>query len=577
MEMQIFWESGGKLLLGAIFVAVYALERFNTPKTNRSSTTAARYYAAASSYLGISLLIYWGLAQSPQLLDDLKQFIDIPLPEGADPKNPQEPVVEVAMLLSVLLCKIPILAQFDYKLRAFFQNLAEIPMEAIRFSKLIAKARFNPSAEMRDAIRFQLLENKIAEEDIQFDTINETSLHTAQALWVRITALKQGVDSWATQRGYAGFLQQRNKEYDSLNARYIQLNDLAKNYFSLLKSTNNDNVDNPLNKAVEDFRRNYVEQANTLADDLCQFVASGVLQCQLTHGNRIQAIHEIGFEMPQEVNNNSLSINRVLTLLSILVMLLLVNFIAFAHHSDSESLMIKATMIGTIFVISVVCATFPKGRWEFFRRDTDGTRPTAGYLFSGLLAVALAVPINVGFNSLIFLGKASTVVQHSQTTADSSTITPNATSGETISKDDNTAGKASAIARAWEKFSTYSYPWLFMAFASTVLTAFMVDNRPSRRISARQLRWLEAFGQATGTLLAACLVLWWLADIRPLGTIWDILVILLRVFMIGGVIGALVPSWYRKAMSVEPAPAKIDIVDLTDAPEGPFAQNPARS
>lgn len=577
MEMQILWASGGKLLLGGIFVAVYALERFNTPKTNRSSTTAARYYAAALSYLGISLLIYWGLAQSPQLLDDLKQFIDIPLPEGADPEAPREPVVEVAMLLSVLLCKIPILAQLDYKLRTFLQNLAEIPMEAIRFGRLIAKARFNPSAEMQEAIRIQLLDRKIAEQDIQFDTTNEATLHTPQALWVRITALKQGIDSWSTRRGYSGFLQQRNKEHVSLDARYSQLTDLAKNYFSLLDSTDNDNMDNPLNKAVEDFRRNYIEQANSLADDLSQFVASGVLQCELTHGNRIQTIQEIGFEMPQEANNNSLSINRVLTLLSILVMLLLVNFIAFAHNSDRQSLLIKAAMIGTIFMVSVVCATFPKGRWAFFRRGADGTRPTAGYLLSGLLAIALAIPVSLGFNSLIFLGKETNANPHSQTAVDSTAITPNEPIGQTVQNNDNVTDKPSAIARAWEKFSTYSYPWLFMAFASTVLTAFMVDNRPSRRFPATKLRWLEAFGQGIGSLLAVSLVLWWLADLRPIGGSWEIGVVLLRSFMIGGVIGALVPSWYRKAMSVQPAPAKIAIADINDDTEGPFAQNPAQS
>ena len=170
-----------------------------------------------------------------------------------------------------------------------------------------------------------------------------------------------------------------------------------------------------------------------------------------------------------------------MSLFSILVMLLLVNFIAFSNDGDRQSLLIKATMVAMIFVVTVVSATFPKGRWALFRRDAEGTRPMAGYLLSGLVAVTLAIPISVGFNSLIFLGKDKAASQHSQTTEDPTAVVAGEIIKDTLQINHNMTKEAqvSAITRAWKKFISYSYPWLLMTFVSTVLTAFMVQQTVS--------------------------------------------------------------------------------------------------
>ena len=70
------WEGGSAMarsdidiVLGVVLVALYASDRFNTPPTNRSSTTAARFYSAGGLYLCVTIGIYFLLLLGfPQLL-----------------------------------------------------------------------------------------------------------------------------------------------------------------------------------------------------------------------------------------------------------------------------------------------------------------------------------------------------------------------------------------------------------------------------------------------------------------------------------------------------------------------------
>ena len=61
------------MLLGAVLIVLYAMERFNTPYTIRATTTAGRYYAASGIYLSIYLATFYIFTRFPHLL----QLLDI--------------------------------------------------------------------------------------------------------------------------------------------------------------------------------------------------------------------------------------------------------------------------------------------------------------------------------------------------------------------------------------------------------------------------------------------------------------------------------------------------------------------
>jgi hypothetical protein len=128
----------------------------------------------------------------------------------------------------------------------------------------------------------------------------------------------------------------------------------------------------------------------------------------------------------------------------------------------------------------------------------------ACYLVSALLASGTALAINFGFKLLICLN----------------------------------------VSAAWEQFS-HAWPWTIMTFATTLVTAWLTDDRPSARWPASRLRWLEGLGQAALMAGTGWLVHFLLGEIggRPPA----LTSVLLLSAAIGFGIGYLVPSWYREA------------------------------
>src|SRR6185295_12001665 len=92
------------LVLGAVFVLFYAGTRFNTPSTNRSSTTAGRYFVGLFLYCLVGICFYVTLVAFPHLLD----FALFGHQMGSDtPTSKISLPLFVALLLTVLLPKIP--------------------------------------------------------------------------------------------------------------------------------------------------------------------------------------------------------------------------------------------------------------------------------------------------------------------------------------------------------------------------------------------------------------------------------------------------------------------------------------
>src|SRR5438552_15934028 len=94
------------LIVGAAFVLIYASQRFNTPSTNRSSTTAGRYYLGVLLYCLVGLIFYGIMVHAPYLVIFFAQGHPVDVPSAA--KELSSPLV-VALLLTVALAKVPLL------------------------------------------------------------------------------------------------------------------------------------------------------------------------------------------------------------------------------------------------------------------------------------------------------------------------------------------------------------------------------------------------------------------------------------------------------------------------------------
>jgi hypothetical protein len=328
--------------------------------------------------------------------------------------------------------------------------VAAIPYEVLRLSAALRRSSFQVSAERQQEIRANMQGNGFQSSDALF-----LESATPQYLWTKLTVLMKSLEDWESHPQFGGFAARFATDLEALRNRHKQLTSKAKNCFRLIRDHAGDTGIGQGDDAVAQFQADFVEQTTDLLQGTYDFIARGVLQCKLTHSARCEQLRALGFQ--GEVAPVELTLNELVALFTGVTVVLLAGFV-FGSSADGPSsleLFGRAATIGAIYCAAVWWALYPKDRWECAKRSAGDIRPVACYLGSALLASATALVMNLGFKVL--------------TCRD--------------------------FLIAWEQFS-HAWPWTVMTFATTVLTAWLADDRPSARWPASQLRWLEGLGQA---------------------------------------------------------------------------------
>lgn len=534
-----------KILYGALLIVIYAAERFNTPPTIRTSTTAGRYYAAATVYLLVYLTTFYVFTKYPKLLGLVMELFDINIDTSkAEVGSSDTGLILVALLLSLLVPKIPVISEIDTRLRRFLHRLAAIPYEAIRLSKEIQHSRYWVPSSVRDS-----LVDELEEQGFQHKTID--SHDPVIQGWVTIISLITQLKAWDHSHQFAIFVQERSGQFERIKEHYARLSRMARNAVALSDQANAQPELKALQDASNKFRSNLHSEQQALLREICDFISHGVLKTCFRYGSRQKMMNDMGFLDVGKDSSLGLSVNQTVMLFGLLLALVLGNFILFRPpDAGGERLLLMVTMIVSIYSAAVICAVAPKQRWSFFQYNQTDYYPTAGYLLSGLMAVITASAISVFFKTLIFV--ASPEVDEF----------------------------AAAFPRAWNQFTSESYPWLTMAFVTAVSTAFLIDWRRPSWIPARLSRFLDGVFQAAFLTMAASLVHWWLSSLSASGNfggrVPDLGTVMRNSAIVGFTLGFFVPTWYWSHTSSEKdAPEAAGPAETDDraTPETPHQGN----
>lgn len=195
-------------VVGGILVALYAFERINTPKISLETTTAERYWSMVLAYVAASLVLYFTLAMSLGLvgLQTLKKFEILP---GSI--NETSPPVLMALLLTLLLSKIPGLSKIDEAVRREFRNRASMSRIAGNLSHPLERSPMQLKASQQAAIVATLKGQGIGADDVIF--IDNGS---PQYVWTRISVLLTILRRWRTEPEYADFVNAFRAEWEAL-------------------------------------------------------------------------------------------------------------------------------------------------------------------------------------------------------------------------------------------------------------------------------------------------------------------------------------------------------------------------
>jgi hypothetical protein len=516
-----------QLGLGAAAVAAYAYKRFGTPSTIRSTTTALRYHTSAGLYYLMTLSIYFTLALSPEMcsflatamgVDTVLGMPTLALVEGLKKLSP---ALLAVIFITVVLPTLPFAKQVDGALRRSFQRMARIPNEVRRLSGRLKSASYDLTPERRAAVLDYLDANGFAAIDGQGNQ--------EWQLWLKLTNLVLIVRDWKTSGRFGDFVDDYQTELQAILDSYDAKRPLALEYFrltgpawlppGLADRADRAHFETRLDSLLKRYRRIFVAQCDDLLERICDFVGRAILHCNSTERARLKSMAALGFRPDFTTKPTADQIVLVYLILVVAVLLtlsLLSGLLPAPAGAASSRRFAMLLLIPTVHCLAILWAVYPKDVWEVSKVSEDGIRPYRFYLLAGGLAALTAAPVSIVLWSV-----------HLQSI-------------------DQAIGR---LAVGW--------PILLLSSGTAAFTAFNLDNREQRR-----LRWLEGVGQGGAQMLLAFAVAKFLllpnmsAAGRPM---WDTVnllgvpaPLLAMSFVIGCVIGLIVPSMYRSRRSRRP-------------------------
>jgi len=516
-----------EILFGVVLITIYAFERFNTPSNVRASTTAGRYYLSIFLYLLIYLVTFLVFTNYPGAAQSLRNMVsanDTEL-EGMlgglfDPSR-STPIF-VALVLSLLVPKLPLVTRLDEKLRKFLHKLALIPYEAIRRSNDLQAMDLTIPMDDRNAVTKELLPLGFKQSEIDFNSDDQLFRDS-----LKIVHLVLRIRSWDRQPQFMEFMQLRRDQLYRLDDHFDRYLAMIKNLVELERQVEKNPDIDALRETQANFRINMQGEYKAMLSDICDFISHAILACCLTKGNMTRITTELGFiEDRRGRSRLGRTVNQSLTLFSLLLLFVLTSFILLiGTRGDLERVLLIGTMVVSIYSAAVVCALFPKQAWSLFKCQED-YYPVAGYLLSGLMAMACSLVISLFFKTLIF------------------------------AKEEAVSGLVEPMKLAWRDFSQVSYPWILISLVAAISTAFLADWKVLNRGTGPKRRALDAVLQASVLMIASTVVYLWLIDIR-FTRVPSLQALLFNSGGIGLLIGFFVPSWYRNTYGRQDAREQI--------------------
>jgi hypothetical protein len=525
--------------VGALFVAFYGFERFRKPPSepgarqmaypSRATTTAASYYTAVLLYCGIGVLLYGTLLFSPSVLEKIWALV----PQlGAEVPTAlrHSPSVVVALLLTVLLSKVPALAALDDFVRTRLQHMAAIPYEVRRLALELKRASFRPASEDESAeITPALLAQGFEEAEVRLATGD-----TLLGRWFRLATLMRRLEAWEAEGGLREYFIDCPGELESLRERYEAIGAKVRRAYGLARTPEGEIPDARALAMLAAYREDVEGTMDALLRDLHDAISRAVLLCEYTEHRRARRLGALGFEVQVQPVGH-ISLNSLMLLFTLGSVLFLFVFSVMPSRRPEETpvdLLLRSVMIAAIYCVSLWCAVGPKSHWPAARRRPRGARPWAAYLLSALVAACAGAAVSLTVK----------VIYHA------------------------------SFSEAWTRFGQ-SLPWTFMTFAVAYAVAVMADDEPADLAAVglghRPLWLVEGVAMVAVMVPVALLVYRLLLDTAPVTRIPALTQVLTTVVIVSFSIGALVPSWYRQSpstmavprLAAAPAPALVTASD----------------
>jgi hypothetical protein len=409
-------------VLGVVCIAVYGIDRFNTPPIWRSTTTSLQYHFALFGYLLTVLFLFFIVAiilqNNPEAIDFFLFSANFGDSDAAVAALPASLIS--ALLFTTLLPNLPLLKKVDGGIQMFFREIGAIPRKARQLIKKLRNAEFETPTNIEQAVQA-----RISGQDLDGAAMIELQRQdprcdSMEASWVRISALFEKIehavamdeDTFAgneidfesgKQNSTSRFVRHQEQEYAAIKTAYgrqatmasIVLNparDTAANAPADFAGEGNGDFEAQWQRLKLSFR----QENEKLFREMTRLISCGVLNTKFRLRGAYDELTEWGFK---DLNREDarLTINDLVAVICTVFVFLFAYFLVLRGGQPDTPSRIPLLIVITLSMgAAIVCAIKPK-RWfpKFARRDEGGARKYAAYLVSGLVAVLFWAAFNI--------------------------------------------------------------------------------------------------------------------------------------------------------------------------------------
>ncbi len=515
--------------LGGIFVCVNAYRKFNTPATNRSTTTFAQFVIYGLLYCLAMALIYLFLTavldSSPETIQIARNFLNIAgqgnALDGIDFVNQSKPFIS-ALLVITVLPNAPWIKNFDRWLLQVFWDFGRIPYFVTQQAESLRQAGYiiDPG-KRKDLVVYA------TKYGIDIDVLALGNRDKGDFKWAKLASLQLSLDRWRSGGN------DRTQRFISDNERE----------YSLIKNTVDDLsyqfANNRPGKSRNEASKAALEKEITATyKRLTDFVARILLISEHSQSNIRRRSQELGFG-DLDFHSRSLSVNQmVLILVSMFASFLILSFLFNRVLSDYPRTMLsvlnESLLLMMTYGAAVTCALIIKDKPVFSFNELTSQRPWRGYFLSGMLAIGTWLVVAWSYRYI-------ELMLRSPVGGDKTMV-------------DSLVGQVLAHLE-------WSYPYILQSFVIAVGLSFLVDRRiPSNKKLVAKTKIADTAFLMILMIFISLVVYQWMFGIflfdglqtkaveyiKPDQFTWTAqLSFALEHGIIGAVIGFLVPHWYR--------------------------------
>ncbi len=367
-------------------VMIYAARRYDTPETNRLTTTKSLFLITGTGYLATSMIIFLMLCEivlKPGFLD----FLGVSDAQKVVAKYASPPVL-AAVILTTMLPNVAVLRTADDWFLKRFQLWGRIPYGVRNLAEKISMEALPIRQQHVDALKAWIAQDGDVPNELA-ERISAASKSSSKGCLTRVLYLYRDLEKLERAQTHASAFRTHADAWHAIRDDFRVFTAQSHAFFVFfdqLKTVDGTAGADALKQAGDRYRDDICRK---LFRQMAEFLAASLLMVEASESRIQSRLVTMGFII-RDLSCAQVPVGAFI-FMGVVMMLAILSVVAVVRPASGPMpLAVAALLIGLTKTIGILAAILPKVRWSWFRSDSDGRYPYMAWVVSAVLAVVVS-------------------------------------------------------------------------------------------------------------------------------------------------------------------------------------------